>query len=153
MAKVSTEDVEAQLTEMQAPSDMKDELMSRLNKIIEEEKEARAAADKPPKYRHLVFGVSSNFDPETPLFVVKIEEGDDHNEAYDNLIAAVRAHNAEQKDKKRGKRVEIESFGDAIQNLPPKKASDNGVKIVERGPVIGIAVSTNDLPDPPPASE
>lgn len=145
MAKVSTEDVEIQLKELQAPQPLVDDLLARLNQIIEEEKAEREGNPK-VKYEHVIVGIGPRFDPEAPMFLVKIEEGEDHSAIPAAIKSAAKRYNEEQAGKKpRYRKPAIETVGEAFLSVSGPKAKEEGFAIVAKEPVIGVSIEKNEL--------
>ena len=145
MAKVSTEDIEIQLKQLDAAPQLIDDLMARLNQLLEEEKAEKNAAPA-IKYEYAIVGIGPRFDVEAPMFIVKIEEEDNHNDIPETIRRIAKRFNEEQSGKKaRYRKNAIETVGEAFEVVSGKVAKEEGLTIVTKQPVIGVGILENDM--------
>lgn len=145
MAKVSIEEVAAELAAEQVDEKVRAAVIARLNQIIEEEKLEREAEGPKPKQEFIIVSTDPKFDPNTPLFIAKMDEGENFNELPDRIGNAAKAFNTSQQEKKRRQRKPaILTVGAAFEHLKPKEATAHGFRIVAKTPVIAVTMG-NDL--------
>lgn len=146
MAKVTIEDVAAQLAAVNIEASKAQEVIDHLKQIIEEEKAEKANDPLAPKFEFIIVSTSPEFDADrTPLFIAKVEEGSDFTLLPQNICAAARAFNEEQKGKKRRQRKpDVATVGAAFECLKGKQTTAYDFKVVSKGPVISMTMN-NEL--------
>jgi len=138
MAKVDLEVVQKILKENGVDVRLAAEILNQLRDVVKEEAVER---EKPAKKQLLVL-VS---EPEEGLpkdltgWVVQLLEDDDPREVADKIVDVSKAFN----DSPKGKRVPVESFGDAVQAIPSKFFRESDLWIKTREPVRVIPVSNS----------
>lgn len=135
MAKVDLEVVQKILKENGVDVRVAAEILNQLRDVVKEEAVER---EKPAKKQMLVL-VS---EPEEGLpkdltgWVVQLLEDDDPREVADKIVEVSKVFN----DSPKGKRVPVESFGDAVQCVPSKFFRESDLWIKTREPVRIIPV-------------
>lgn len=143
--KFSTEEiVEAMRDAKVSPDDM-DSTIKNLEKMQDKLKEERVRG---PKKKFVILASTGDLQrdlqdaseikiSETPMWVLQINEDDDHNEITNNIKKTLKAHNATSR-----KPINVETLGEAIRELPKKALSAFGVFLKTKEPV--IVVETNN---------
>ena len=135
MAKVDLEVVQKILKENGVDVRVAAEILNQLRDVVKEEAVER---EKPAKKQMLVL-VS---EPEEGLpkdltgWVVQLLEDDDPREVADKIVEVSKVFN----DSPKGKRVPVESFGDAVKCVPSKFFRESDLWIKTREPVRIIPV-------------
>jgi len=138
MAKVDIDIVQKILKESGVDLRVAAEILNQIRDAIAEEAVER---EKPAKKQMLVL-VS---EPEEGLpkdltgWVVQLLEDDDPREVADKIQEVSKAFN----DSPKGKRVPVESFGDAVQSIPSKFFRESDLWIKTREPVRVIPVKNS----------
>lgn len=148
MAKVSLDDVDESLTKAEIDLSTRTKVLKDLEELLAALKAENAEKEKPPKKEPIIVCTDPNFDPDVPLFILHIEEGEDHNQIPQKVRRAVLSYNANKREK--GKDDDcIETFGDACEALRGKQASEFGFFNTVKRPVIAIKTSNQiDTVDP-----
>ena len=138
MAKVDLEVVQKILKENGVDVRVAAEILNQLRDVIKEDAVER---EKPAKKQLLVL-VS---EPEDGLpkdltgWVVQLLEDDDPTEVADKMVEVAKAFN----DSPKGQRMPVESFGDAVQDIPSKFFRESDLWIKTREPVRVIPVKNS----------
>jgi hypothetical protein len=138
MAKVDIDIVQKILKESGVDVRVAAEILNQIRDAVAEEAVER---EKPAKKQMLVL-VS---EPEEGLpkdltgWVVQLLEDDDPREVADKILDVSKAFN----DSPKGKRVPVESFGDAVQSIPGKFFRESDLWIKTREPVRIIPVKNS----------
>ena len=145
MAKVDLEDVESVLLEVVKDKNVASSVLGKLKSILDEDKaEREASKETKPKYVPMLISTDPDADVETPMFLVKLREGDDHNEAADIIRKAVKNLQANLPPKK-ARRLNVNSLARAISVLKNKDMVGKEVQFYPyREPLI-IATTTNSI--------
>lgn len=142
MAKVDLEDVESVLLEVAKDKSVVASVVAKLQSIIEEDKAERdGQKEDKPKYIPMLISTDPDANVETPMFLVKIREDADHNQAADLIRKAAKQLQADLPPKK-ARRLNIASLARAIQVLKNKDMQGKEVQFFPyREPLVITATS------------
>lgn len=113
--------------------------------IEREAEESKPEREKNPKKQYVAVAITSNkaFE-EVPLYVVQIEEGDDHNMIIDRITHATAEHNNTPK----GTKFPIETLGGAMEETKRKFITEKKVWVKTKEPIIIVRSDSNQLSFP-----
>ncbi len=116
-----------------------------INDIEREVEQNKPEREKNPKKQFVVLAVTDNEEiEEVPMFMVQIEEGDDHNTIIDRITHATAEHNNTPK----GEKFPIDTLGGALQETKRKFITEKKVWVKTKEPVIIVRTDTNKLTFP-----
>ena len=137
---IHIDDVETALYSVIEDSEKANKVMEFLDKLLKDEDEAK---EKKPrtKYETVIVSINDadNDIDERSNFVVKIEEGKDHNDIIDQIKSVAAKHNSVANSKKK-----VTSVCSALSNIPKSKFKEfEGINVVTREPVIVVKGSNS----------
>ncbi len=116
-----------------------------INDIEREVEQNKPEREKNPKKQFVAIAVTDNEEiEEVPMFMVQIEEGDDHNTIIDRITHATAEHNNTPK----GEKFPIDTLGGALQETKRKFITEKKVWVKTKEPVIIVRTDTNKLTFP-----
>jgi len=116
-----------------------------INDIEREVEQNKPEREKNPKKQFVAIVVTDNEEiEEVPMFMVQIEEGDDHNTIIDRITHATAEHNNTPK----GEKFPIDTLGGALQETKRKFITEKKVWVKTKEPVIIVRTDTNKLTFP-----
>ena len=128
--KFSIEDVADSMKQAQVGSDQIDATMK---KLAELERQAEEEREKNPRTKKQYVILASGEVSETPMWILQIDEGDDHSEVLSiiNKVAKLHNDNPRKKDK-------VSTVGEAIRDVPKKDFTAFGLSLKTKEAVIVV---------------
>lgn len=116
-----------------------------ISDIERESEESKPEREKQPKKQFVAVAITDNeaFE-DVPLYVVQIEEDDDHSTIVERITHATAEHNNTPK----GIKFPIETLGGAMQETKRKFITEKKVWVKTKEPIIIVRTDSNQLSFP-----
>lgn len=113
-----------------------------INHIEREAQENKPERVKRPKKFHIAVAITDNEDfQNVPVFVLEMEEGEDHNTIIDRITGAAVEYNLTPK----GRKFPVSTIGGAIETVKTKLFKEKGIKVTSKSPLIIVTKDDNNL--------
>jgi hypothetical protein len=113
-----------------------------ISDIEREAEENKPEKEKQPKKQFVAVAITDNEEFENvPLFVVKIEEDDDHNTIIERIKEATAEHNNTPK----GRKFPIDTLGAAMSETKRKLITEKNVWVQTKEPMIIVRTDQNQF--------
>jgi len=135
--KISIEEIESVLSETNLSVAEKQEIIQKLERIVQEEKDNKEPTTKAKKpFIGITTGGNIN---DAPLYIVQIKDDLNHEEIIPKIIEAVKEFN----ETKKGRKNPIKTLGEAMEHCKRKLFTSRGISVKTKEAIIIVKTDNN----------